>query len=108
MTVMAMRNKLRDVGAIPRNERPKDFPITHFLLARHEVDWHCLGTSSCARMQQNHECSYLKSTVNAAQADNAEEIDRCQKMLKAVQDQMPELEKAEAESKAVRTCGSGE
>jgi len=80
MTVVEMRDSLRSTGAIAPQGRPKDFPITHFLLARFKVDWHAL--------------------VNASQGDNAEEMARCQKLLKEIQDSIPELQKTEAEAKA--------
>jgi len=80
MTVVEMRDSLRSTGAIPPQGRPKDFPITHFMLARFKVDWHAL--------------------VNASQGDNAEEMARCQRLLKEIQDSIPELQKTEAEAKA--------
>jgi len=80
MTVVEMRDTLRSTGAIPPQGRPKDFPITHFLLARFKFDWHAL--------------------VNASMGDNAEEIARCQKLLKQLQDSIPELQKTEAEAKS--------
>jgi len=79
MTVLEMREALRGTGAIPKDGRPKDFPITHFLLARFKTDWHAL--------------------VNATQGDNQAEIERCQKLMKEIQDSIPELQKSEAEAK---------
>jgi len=64
MTVMAMRQKLRDTGAINKNDRPKTVPICHFLLFRYDVDWTVL--------------------VNAPQGSK-EEIDKAQAMLDEVQ-----------------------
>jgi hypothetical protein len=80
MTVVEMRNKLREVGAIPQAGRPKDFPLTHFLIARFKVDWHIL--------------------VNATQGDNAEEIARAQKLLSEALAAIPEAQKRDAEAKA--------
>jgi len=80
MTVVDLRNKLREVGAIPAQGRPKDFPITHFLIARFGADWHTL--------------------VNAKQGDNAEEIAKAQKLLDEAQAAIPEAQKRDAESKA--------
>jgi hypothetical protein len=79
LTVVEMRDALRKTGAIPPQGKPKDFPITHFLLARFQTDWRAL--------------------VNASQGDNAEEIARCQKLMKEIQDSIPELQKTEAEAK---------
>jgi len=83
MTVMEMREALRRTGAIPKDSRPKDVPLTHFLLAHFKTDWHIL--------------------VNASQGDNAEEIAKCQIMLREVQTAIPELEKANSESKAAHS-----
>jgi len=80
MTVIEMRDAWRKTGAIPPQGKPKDFPITHFLLAHFKTDWHAL--------------------VNASQGDNAEEIARCQRLMKEIQDSIPELQKAEAEARA--------
>jgi len=80
LTVIEMREALRKTGAIPPQGKPKDFPLTHFLLATFKTDWHAL--------------------VNASQGDNAEEIARCQRLMKEIQDSIPELQKAEAEARA--------
>jgi DNA repair exonuclease SbcCD ATPase subunit len=63
LTVLSLREKLRQTGAIPQNERPKLVPITHYLLFRYNVDWHQL--------------------VNTA-GDNSEEIAQAQTMLNEV------------------------
>jgi hypothetical protein len=62
MTVLAMRKKLRESGAI--TDRPKSVPITHYLLFKYNVDWHVL--------------------VNAPQGDNQAAIDEAQAKLDAV------------------------
>jgi hypothetical protein len=80
LTVMEMRELLRRSGAISKEARPKDFPITHFLLSHFKTDWHHL--------------------VNASQGDNADEMAKVQALLREVQAAIPELEKANAESKA--------
>jgi len=80
MTVVEMRTKLRDSGAIPQTGRPKDFPLTHFLIARFGADWHTL--------------------VNATQGDNAEEIAKAQKLLTEAQDLLQQARKTDQESKA--------
>jgi len=80
MTVIEMRTKLRDVGAIPQTGRPKDFPLTHFLIARFGVEWHIL--------------------VNATQGDNAEELAKAQKLLAEAQTLLQEAQKRDTESKA--------
>jgi len=80
LTVIQMRNTLRETGAIPKEGRPKDFPVTHFLLAHFPSDWHIL--------------------VNATQGENAEEIAACQKLLNEVLTAIPELQKTESEAKS--------
>jgi len=78
-TVMEMRELLRGTGAISAGNKPKDFPITHFLLSAYKVDW--------------------KALVNASQGDNADQIMACQKLLREIQEGIPELQKAESEAK---------
>eukprot|EP00009_Paramoeba_aestuarina_P006883 CAMPEP_0201520418 /NCGR_PEP_ID=MMETSP0161_2-20130828/11187_1 /ASSEMBLY_ACC=CAM_ASM_000251 /TAXON_ID=180227 /ORGANISM="Neoparamoeba aestuarina, Strain SoJaBio B1-5/56/2" /LENGTH=210 /DNA_ID=CAMNT_0047918777 /DNA_START=40 /DNA_END=668 /DNA_ORIENTATION=+ len=65
-TVLQMRSALRKTGALGQNERPKEVPLTHFLLDKYEVDWHVL--------------------VNAPQGDNSAKIAEAQDKLQAVQD----------------------
>merc|ERR1711976_202111 len=73
MTVVAMRTHLRKAGAIGE-DRPKNFPLAHFLIARFECDWRIL--------------------VNTTMGDNAEEIAKAQKMLKEAQEAMKVAQKA--------------
>lgn len=40
LTVLAMREKLRKTGAVGPTERPKNVPLTHYLLFKYDVDWH--------------------------------------------------------------------
>jgi len=63
LTVMALREKLRQTGAISPSERPKTVPIVHYLLFRYNVDWHALVNTS---------------------GDNSEEIAEAQRLLDAV------------------------
>jgi len=79
LTVLQMRTTLRETGAIPKDGKPQNFPLTHFLLAHFPNDWHIL--------------------VNATQGDNAEEIAVCQRLLNEVLAAIPELQKSEAEAK---------
>merc|ERR1712100_341772 len=64
LTVREMRAKLRSTGAIGESERPKNVPLTHYLLFRYNADWHAL--------------------VNASQGDNSKEIAQAQEMLDKV------------------------
>lgn len=85
MTVREMRTVLRKSGAI--GERVKNFPLTHYLIAKWDADWHIL--------------------VNAKQGDNAEELAKAQALLDAATQALDaclaafkELKAAEAELKA--------
>jgi len=63
LTVMALREKLRQTGAIQQSDRPKLVPLTHYLLFRYGVDWHTLVNSY---------------------GDNAAEINEAQRLLDQV------------------------
>jgi len=63
LTVMALREKLRQTGAIAQSDRPKLVPIIHYLLFRYNCDWHVL--------------------VNT-KGDNSEEIKEAQRLLNQV------------------------
>jgi hypothetical protein len=60
-TVLALRSKLRKSGALAESDRPKDVPLTHFLLFKYEVSWNKL--------------------VNAPQGDNSAKIAEAQEKL---------------------------
>lgn len=79
MTVIAMRTQLRNAGALG-DGRPKNFPISHFLIARFNIDWRVL--------------------VNTTAGENAEEIAKAQKMLKEAQEAMKVAQTAANEAKA--------
>ena len=80
MTVRAMRDKLRETGAIGPSERPKNVPITHILLFKYGVSWHHL--------------------VNASQGDNKAEIEEAQRRLESVQAAFREAEARAQEAAA--------
>jgi len=82
MTVRAMRDKLRQTGAIAENERPKNVPITHILLFKYNVSW--------------------KDLINSTQGDNTAEIGEAQRRLEAVQAAFREAEEA-AKAAAIAT-----
>jgi hypothetical protein len=79
-TVLQMRSQLRKTGALAENERPKEVPLTHFLLFKYEVDWHKL--------------------VNAPQGDNSAQIAEAQDKLDEVQRAFDASTKADAEAAA--------
>ena len=83
-TVLQMRSSLRKTGALGQNERPKEVPLTHFLLDKYEFDWHKL--------------------VNAPQGDNSAQIAEAQDKLQAVQDAFDASTKADAEAAAALVC----
>jgi len=72
LTVMAMREKLRQTGAISQSDRPKIVPLIHYLLFRYNCDWHQL--------------------VNTA-GDNSDEIKQAQSLLLQVIEMMAESER---------------
>jgi len=72
LTVMAMREKLRQTGAISQSDRPKLVPLTHYLLFRFGVDWHTLVNSY---------------------GDNAAEINEAQRLLNLVMEAFTEADK---------------
>lgn len=80
LTVRAMRTKLRETGAIAEKQRPKQVPLTHYLLFRFNVDWHVL--------------------VNASQGDNSKEIAEAQRKLDSVQAAFEESQARASESAA--------
>ena len=65
LTVRALRERLRETGAIGPIARFKVVPLVHYLLFKYQNDWHRL--------------------VNASQGDNQDEIDRAQQLLVEVQ-----------------------
>ena len=80
ITVLHMRSSLRKTGALGESERPKEVPLTHFLLFKFRVDWHVL--------------------VNAAQGDNSAQIAEAQDKLQAVQDAFDASTNADREATA--------
>jgi hypothetical protein len=79
-TVLQMRAELRKSGALAENDRPKEVPLTHFLLFKFSVNWQKL--------------------VNAAQGDNSAKIAEAQDKLQAVQDAFDASTQADAEATA--------
>eukprot|EP00008_Paramoeba_atlantica_P010928 CAMPEP_0201485922 /NCGR_PEP_ID=MMETSP0151_2-20130828/9999_1 /ASSEMBLY_ACC=CAM_ASM_000257 /TAXON_ID=200890 /ORGANISM="Paramoeba atlantica, Strain 621/1 / CCAP 1560/9" /LENGTH=378 /DNA_ID=CAMNT_0047870271 /DNA_START=64 /DNA_END=1200 /DNA_ORIENTATION=- len=79
-TVLEMRSELRSTGALAQNERPKEVPLTHFLLFKFKTDWQKL--------------------VNAPQGDNSAQIAEAQDKLQAVQDAFDASSRADAEASA--------
>jgi len=72
LTVMALRERLRQTGAIAASDRPKEVPLTHYLLFKFKVDWHVLVNSK---------------------GDNSEEIAKAQRLLDEVSSLLEEAER---------------
>ena len=90
LTVREMRAKLRSTGAIGESERPKNVPLTHFLLYKYNVDWHTL----------------VDETL---QGSNKEEMEKAEKMLEEVAIAVKESEsKASTARKALAEAQSAE
>merc|ERR1712063_135174 len=81
LTVREMREKLRSTGAIGESERPKNVPLTHYLLYKYNVNWHELVDES-------------------RQGDNKEEMEKAERMLQEVQAAFRESEARAGEARA--------
>eukprot|EP01101_Sappina_pedata_P011574 TRINITY_DN77_c2_g3_i1.p2 TRINITY_DN77_c2_g3~~TRINITY_DN77_c2_g3_i1.p2 ORF type:complete len:304 (-),score=163.73 TRINITY_DN77_c2_g3_i1:75-986(-) len=81
LTVMDLRGKLRQTGAIQQNDRPKFVPLTHYLLFRYNVDWHTLVNSYGSNAEEIAKAQKLLDEVMAAfdesdrQAKNARQVE---------------------------------
>jgi hypothetical protein len=107
LTVVALRENLRKTGAIAANDRPKLFPITHFLLFKHNVDWRKLVNTKGDNSAELNEAQRLLDEVSVAftesekqatiarQAENKARVEEAP--FKAAQE---ELEKAVADVKS--------
>merc|ERR1712232_1181060 len=80
LTVREMRAKLRSTGAIGETERPKNVPLTHYLLYKYNADWN-------------------KLVDEARQGDNAEEIEKAEAMLAEVTAAFKESEARAADAR---------
>jgi len=66
LTVMAMREKLRQTGAIAPSDRPKLVPLIHYLLFRYNVDWHALVACAGDKSEEMKKAQKLLDEVLAA------------------------------------------
>merc|ERR1712100_679316 len=80
LTVREMRAKLRSTGAIGESERPKNVPLTHFLLYKYNADWRTLIDET-------------------RQGDNKEELEKAESMLAEVLAAFKESEAKAAEAR---------
>lgn len=70
LTVVALRDTLRKTGAIAQNERPKLFPITHYLLFRYNVSWKTLVNTKGDNSAEIAEAQRLLDEVSKAFAES--------------------------------------
>ncbi len=77
-TVLEMRARLRNTGAIGQNERPKTVPLTHYLLFKYD--------SKSAKL--------FHELVTRAQGDNQKQIEEAQAKLDAVSAAFAEASRA--------------
>jgi len=81
LTVMDLRQKLRQTGAIAQSDRPKLVPLVHYLLFRYNSDWHVLVNSYGDNAAEINEAQRLLDEVMLAfqesdrQAKNARETE---------------------------------
>merc|ERR1712232_1405227 len=80
LTVREMRAKLRSTGAIGESERPKNVPLTHYLLYKYNVDWRTL----------------IDETL---QGDNQEEMEKAEALLAEVTAAFKESEARAADAR---------
>eukprot|EP01102_Stenamoeba_stenopodia_P015884 TRINITY_DN5484_c0_g6_i1.p1 TRINITY_DN5484_c0_g6~~TRINITY_DN5484_c0_g6_i1.p1 ORF type:complete len:343 (+),score=110.21 TRINITY_DN5484_c0_g6_i1:71-1030(+) len=70
LTVVALRDTLRKTGAIAANERPKLFPLTHYLLFRFNVNWKTLVNTKGDNSAEIAEAQRLLDEVTKAFAES--------------------------------------
>merc|ERR1711982_112767 len=80
LTVREMRAKLRSTGAIGETERPKNVPLTHYLLYKYNADWH-------------------KLVDEGRQGDNQEEMEKAEALLAEVTAAFKESEARAADAR---------
>merc|ERR1712232_844648 len=80
LTVREMRAKLRSTGAIGETERPKNVPLTHYLLYKYNADWH-------------------KLVDEGRQGDNKEEMEKAESLLAEVTAAFKESEARAADAR---------
>jgi len=96
LTVMAMREKLRQTGAIAQSDRPKLVPITHYLLFRYNVNWHTLVNTSGDNSEEIAEAQRLLDQVIAS----FQESDRQAKLAREAENEARKQEEAARKEEA--------
>jgi len=92
LTVLSMRDKLRQTGALSQSERPKVVPLTHFLLYKHpDVEWTLLVNAHGDNSAEIAKAQQLLDQVSAAfeEAERSAEFARQQEApFKAAQEEV--------------------
>jgi len=96
LTVMALREKLRQTGAIAQSDRPKLVPITHYLLFRYNVNWHTLVNTSGDNSEEIAEAQRLLDQVIAS----FQESDRQAKLAREAENEARKQEEAARQQEA--------
>jgi flagellar biosynthesis GTPase FlhF len=96
LTVMALREKLRQTGAITASDRPKVVPIVHYLLFKYNVDWHALVNTSGDNSEEIAEAQRLLDLVIAA----FQESDRQAKVARDAESEARKKEEAARQQEA--------
>jgi len=78
LTVVALREKLRQSGAVNEKEKLKSVPLTHYLLFKYVVDWKVLVNTKGDNSAEINEAQRLLEQVNLAfiESDNQAKIAR--------------------------------
>jgi len=96
LTVMALREKLRQTGAISASDRPKLVPIIHYLLFRYNVDWRALVNTSGDNSEEIAEAQRLLDLVFAS----FQESDRQAKLARDAENEARREEEAARKQEA--------
>jgi len=96
LTVMALREKLRQTGAISGADRPKTVPLIHYLLFKYNVDWHALVNTSGDNSEEIAEAQRLLEQVIAS----FQESDRQAKLARDAENEAKREEEAARKEEA--------
>jgi len=96
LTVMALREKLRQTGAIAASDRPKLVPIIHYLLFRYNVEWRALVNTAGDNSEEIAEAQRLLDLVFAA----LQESDRQAKLAREAENEARRQEEAARKQEA--------
>jgi hypothetical protein len=103
LTVMDLRSKLRQTGAIQQSDRPKLVPITHYLLFRFNVDWHLLVNSYGSNAEEIAHAQKLLDQVMSAFEESDRQANIARKAEAPFKAAQEEVDSALADVKAQET-----